>query len=93
MRCLHCSQLLLKRSRPLKRLRLQSQLLLLRDRNRRCHLAEFFDTDDAEGDRMDADRLALNDFTEAPDPCNCGPGSSASAPNAFVASLSGRQSR
>ena len=62
-------------------------------RNRRCHLAEFFDTDDAEGDRMDADRLGLNDFTEAPDPCNCGPGSSASAPNAFVASLSGRQSR
>ena len=60
----------------------------------RCHLAEFFDTDDAEGDRMDTDRLKPHDFEEPPDACGgCGGSGSSGAPNAFVASLTGRQSR
>jgi histone deacetylase 1/2 len=35
-------------------------------RSKRCHLAEYFDEDDASGDRMDTDRLGLKDFEEPP---------------------------
>eukprot|EP00962_Isochrysis_galbana_P004518 scaffold1238_cov116-Isochrysis_galbana.AAC.4 len=35
-------------------------------RNRRQHLAEYFDEDDAEGDLLDTDRLGLHDFEEPP---------------------------
>ena len=35
-------------------------------RGKRCHLAEFFDTDRDEHDRMDTDRLGVSDFKEPP---------------------------
>jgi hypothetical protein len=35
-------------------------------RNRRQHLAEYFDEDDAEGDLLDTDRLGIHDFEEPP---------------------------
>ena len=35
-------------------------------RGRRCHLAEFFDTDGEAHDRMDTDRLGIEHFVEPP---------------------------
>ena len=35
-------------------------------RTKRCHLAEYFDEDDAAHDRMDTERLGLKDFEEPP---------------------------
>ena len=32
-----------------------------------CHIAEFFDTDGETGDRMDKDRIGLDDLTEPPE--------------------------
>lgn len=35
-------------------------------RTTRCHIAEYYDEDDANGDRLDTDRLGLKDFEEPP---------------------------
>ena len=71
-------------------------LRAMRNRRRtRPHLAEFFDDEDGgalDGDRMDADRLGLDDFAEPPDACaHCSGPCKCKAPNPFVASLRERR--
>lgn len=69
-------------------------------RNHRPHLAEYFDEDETDADKMIGGRMGLDaeDIGDAfgcacaDDSCagSCGAGSNASYPNAFVASLNGR---
>ena len=44
----------------------ESDMADVRPRGKRCHLAEFFDTDGEAHDKMDTNRLGLKDFTEPP---------------------------